>query len=155
MQCPACNHHNEQLARFCSACGERLPAEEPVTENVQAVVASAGGTIDLSSLLERLTEGEAVLVVESGEIAGSRYVVDSDTTTIGRHPDSTVFLDDVTVSRRHAVLVRSGTSFRLRDAGALNGTYRNGALVNDEELKSGDQIQVGRFLLHFYVAGSA
>ena len=97
MHCPSCNHDNERNARFCSACGARLPFEEPATENVQAVAVATEHEIDLSDLLEQLAEGEAVLVVESGEIAGSRYLISTDETTIGRHPDSTIFLDDVTV----------------------------------------------------------
>lgn len=155
MRCLSCNHDNERNARFCSACGARLPAEEPATENVQAVPLSAEHVIDLSELLEQLAEGESVLVVESGEIAGSRYLITSDVTSIGRHPDSTIFLDDVTVSRRHATLTRTGSTFRIRDAGALNGTYRNGVLVTDDALESGDQVQIGRFVLRFYVAGAS
>jgi pSer/pThr/pTyr-binding forkhead associated (FHA) protein len=81
-------------------------------------------------------------------------MVDDDEVTVGRHPDSSIFLDDITVSRRHSVIERDGDEFRIRDVGSLNGTYVNHDRVDHRELVDGDEIQVGRFVLIFRVGGA-
>ncbi len=154
MQCRHCSHENEVSAKFCSACGQRLPVADQSTEAVQVVAGDeAVALAELESILSQLRPGDAVIVVESGEIAGSRFMLEGSETTIGRHPDSNIFLDDITVSRRHARLVAEGDGYTLIDAGALNGTYCNGSMVDTVRLQHGDQIQIGRFRLHFYLAG--
>ncbi len=146
-ECPVCQFQNLPGANFCSACGTELPAhDEPTTSSVPVVGTDVVG------------EGEqAQLVVIRGEQAGSRFPVrgpgdERSPTTIGRHPDSDVFLDDITVSRRHAeVVVAPDGTFRIRDVGSMNGTYLNGEQVQEAALREGAQLQVGRFRLIFVV----
>ncbi|MCR8670895.1 FHA domain-containing protein [Agrococcus sp. HG114] len=97
-----------------------------------------------------LPSGSAILVVRRGPNVGARFLLDQDSTIAGRHPDADIFLDDVTVSRRHAEFVRSGTTFELRDLGSLNGTYHNGERVEQAILHDGAEVQVGKFRLTFY-----
>ena len=140
MVCSRCGHRNESIARFCSSCGSVL---EP----------TAGGgdsTVEIP-MLPDVPRGGALLHVSRGPNAGSTYVLDQPTTTIGRHPDSSVFLDDITVSRRHCDIVREGDGFVVRDVGSLNGTYVNRDRVDVSALRDGDEIQVGRFHLTFHV----
>ena len=87
-----------------------------------------------------------------GPASGARFLLDSDVTTAGRHPDSDIFLDDVTVSRKHAVFRRTESGFVMRDVGSLNGTYVNRELVDEVTLTTGDEVQIGKFRLVFYAS---
>jgi pSer/pThr/pTyr-binding forkhead associated (FHA) protein len=98
---------------------------------------------------EALPSGTALLLVKRGPNAGSRFLLDSELTTVGRHPDSDIFLDDVTVSRRHAEFYRHPAGFTVRDVGSLNGTYVNRERIEEAELYDGDEVQVGKFRLTF------
>ena len=98
---------------------------------------------------ENLPEGAALLVVKRGPNAGARFLLDQDTTTAGRHPEADIFLDDVTVSRRHAEFRRNEGSFEVVDVGSLNGTYVNREPRNSQTLATGDEIQIGKFRLFF------
>ena len=106
-------------------------------------------------VLPELEPGTGMLVVVRGPNAGSRFLLDRDATTVGRHPDSDIFLDDVTVSRRHAELVRSEEGMRVKDLGSLNGSYVNGERVEERTLATGDELQIGRFKLLYVGDGSA
>ena len=99
----------------------------------------------------------AALVVASGHQAGTRYAITSELMTVGRHPDSDIFLDDITVSRRHVELSTSNTGYMIRDVGSLNGTYLNGERLEDSEvsLTNGDEIQIGKFKLLYLVSSSS
>ena len=99
--------------------------------------------------IEGLPEGQALLVVKRGPNAGSRFLLDQATTSAGRHPDSDIFLDDVTVSRRHAEFRSEGGSFTVVDVGSLNGTYVNREPVDAASLANGDEVQIGKFRLVF------
>jgi pSer/pThr/pTyr-binding forkhead associated (FHA) protein len=99
--------------------------------------------------VEGLPSGSALLVVKRGPNAGSRFLLDQDTTAAGRHPDSDIFLDDVTVSRRHAEFRRNGNEYEVVDVGSLNGTYVNREPKNSAVLSNGDEIQIGKFRLVF------
>ncbi|MGO1949869.1 MAG: oxoglutarate dehydrogenase inhibitor Odhl [Mycobacteriaceae bacterium] len=99
--------------------------------------------------VEGLPSGSALLVVKRGPNAGSRFLLDQDTTAAGRHPDSDIFLDDVTVSRRHAEFRRNGEEYEVVDVGSLNGTYVNREPKNSAVLSNGDEIQIGKFRLVF------
>ena len=99
--------------------------------------------------IDALPVGSALLVVKRGPNAGSRFLLDRPTTSAGRHPDSDIFLDDVTVSRRHAEFQREGESFTVADAGSLNGTYVNREPVDTAPLANGDEVQIGKFRLVF------
>ena len=101
--------------------------------------------------VEGLPEGQALLVVKRGPNAGSRFLLDQATTSAGRHPDSDIFLDDVTVSRRHAEFRKSGDSYEVVDVGSLNGTYVNREPKNSAALANGDEVQVGKFRLVFLI----
>jgi pSer/pThr/pTyr-binding forkhead associated (FHA) protein len=98
---------------------------------------------------DTLPPGTGLLIVVRGPNAGSRFLLDHDFTSVGRHPDSDIFLDDVTVSRRHAEFYRHGDGFTVRDVGSLNGTYVNRDRIEEAELFSGDEVQVGKFRLLF------
>ncbi|MGV9712047.1 glycogen accumulation regulator GarA [Gordonia sp. NPDC003424] len=99
--------------------------------------------------VERLSPGTALLVVKRGPNAGSRFLLDQPTTSAGRHPDSDIFLDDVTVSRRHAEFRLADNEFQVVDVGSLNGTYVNREPVDTAQLSNGDEVQIGKFRLVF------
>ena len=99
--------------------------------------------------VERLAPGTALLVVKRGPNAGSRFLLDQPTTSAGRHPDSDIFLDDVTVSRRHAEFRQDEDNFQVVDVGSLNGTYVNREPVDTASLSNGDEVQIGKFRLVF------
>jgi pSer/pThr/pTyr-binding forkhead associated (FHA) protein len=126
--------------------------ETESTQNfADGLVTSASPGLDAAELsaVGSLPSGHALLIVKRGYEEGSRFLLDSDLTTIGRHPKADIFLDDVTVSRRHAEFVRSGKNFRVRDLASLNGTYYNGSRVDEVLLEDGAEIQVGKFKLTF------
>jgi pSer/pThr/pTyr-binding forkhead associated (FHA) protein len=107
------------------------------------------GDEEVSVAVGNLPTGSGVLVVKRGPNAGSRFVLTGPVTTIGRHPDSDIFLDDITVSRRHAEVHQGSGSFEVRDAGSLNGTYLNRERIDRARLSTGDELQVGKFRLVF------
>ena len=103
-----------------------------------------------AAAVDALPVGHALLVVQRGPGSGNRFLLDTDRVTAGRHPDSEIFLDDVTVSRRHAVFDRDGSSFTVSDVGSLNGTYVNRDRIDTVRLKDGDEVQVGKYRLVFF-----
>jgi hypothetical protein len=146
--CPGCAARNRRDARFCARCGHALDAD--ATARLDDVEDVQDDVVDLA-------EGEklasATLVVLRGPTAGSRLAVVEVVTSIGRATDSAVFLDDVTVSRKHAEIRRLGDRFLIRDVGSLNGTYVNGERVEEAQLSNGDDLQVGKFKLRFLLPG--
>ncbi|WP_163506092.1 oxoglutarate dehydrogenase inhibitor Odhl [Fodinicola acaciae] len=117
-----------------------IGAEPETEENTQDLGAR---------LAEQVPPGAALLVVRRGPNAGSRFLLDTDVTTAGRHPESDIFLDDVTVSRRHAEFRREQGTFSVRDVGSLNGTYVNRERVEQATLANSDEVQIGKFRLIF------
>ena len=105
--------------------------------------------------VQALPDGSALLVVHRGPNQGARFLLDADATTAGRHPDADIFLDDVTVSRRHTEFVRTNGSFIAKDLGSLNGTYVNGERIDSTILVDGAEVQVGKFRLTFYTSRAA
>jgi pSer/pThr/pTyr-binding forkhead associated (FHA) protein len=99
-----------------------------------------------------LPSGSALLIVRRGPNAGARFLLDADVTSVGRHPDADIFLDDVTVSRRHAEFLRHGTAFEVKDLGSLNGTYFDGTRIDVARLGDRSEVQVGKFRLTFYAS---
>jgi len=99
-----------------------------------------------------LPSGSALLVVRRGPNAGARFLLDADVTTVGRHPDADIFLDDVTVSRRHSEFLREGSTFQIKDLGSLNGTYLDSNRIDIATLSEGSEVQVGKFRLTFYAS---
>ncbi|HUS61613.1 MAG TPA: FHA domain-containing protein, partial [Acidimicrobiales bacterium] len=127
MFCNQCGHRNPPTSNFCASCGAvLLQAGEDTTITFQPVE-SAGEVAEdeLTIHVDDLPEGAGVLLVKRGPNAGSKFVLEGDVVHVGRHPDSEIFLDDVTVSRRHAEFFRIGKEFRVRDMDSLNGTYVN------------------------------
>ncbi len=102
--------------------------------------------------IEALPTGAALFLVRSGPTAGARYLLDTDVTTVGRHPEADIFFDDVTVSRRHAEITRTAAGFELVDQRSLNGTYVNGERVDRAVLTNGSEVRVGKFRLNFFVS---
>lgn len=151
MFCTNCGHRNPEGANFCSSCGAPLTeasgADQTITFQPGELESDVDEEIHISP--DELEGGKAVLVVKRGPNAGSKFFQDTPVTQIGRHPDSDIFLDDITVSRRHAEIRRRGPGFVLHDVGSLNGTYVNRERVEDAELRSGDEIQIGKFKLVF------
>ena len=130
----------------------RLPAmgapAEPMTDADPSLSSQDQATVDA------LRHGTALLVVLRGPNTGARFLLDSDEVSSGRHPESDIFLDDVTVSRTHATFRRHDDEFLVRDVGSLNGTYVNRERIEEATLKTGDEVQIGKFRLVFY-AGAA
>jgi len=150
--CNQCGHRNPAGANFCSSCGAVLePASNEDTTLVFTPVSGAGEPVEeeVSVQIPALVEGMGMLVVKRGPNAGSRFVLDQETTHVGRHPESDIFLDDITVSRRHAEIVRQGDGYAVRDVGSLNGTYLNRERIEDASLDNGDEVQIGKFKLVF------
>jgi pSer/pThr/pTyr-binding forkhead associated (FHA) protein len=110
-------------------------------------------TDDLSAPYGDLESGQALLVVKRGPNAGSKFLIDKEITGAGRYPESDIFLDDVTVSRRHAEIRREDGHFFVKDLGSLNGTYVNLQRVEEAELADGDELQIGKFKLTFFMGG--
>mgnify|MGYP001550972110 CR=1 FL=1 len=110
----------------------------------------SGLSLEEQEIIQALPAGSALLIVRRGPGVGARFLLDQDRTVAGRHPDADIFLDDVTVSRRHAEFVRHGHSFEVRDLGSLNGTYFDGVLIDQALLHEGAEVQVGKFRMTFY-----
>jgi pSer/pThr/pTyr-binding forkhead associated (FHA) protein len=150
MYCTNCGHRNPEGSNFCSSCGQPLTDQGSDTT---VTFAPADLEADLDEEIhiapEELEGGRGVLVVKRGANAGSKFFMDTDVTRIGRHPESDIFLDDITVSRRHAEIRRADGNFALHDVGSLNGTYVNRQRVEEAGLRSGDEIQIGKFKLVF------
>ncbi len=143
--CASCGHYNEAGANFCVACGARL-TQAAVDSNLRALAGEPTTEMELEADLFRRP---AVLIVTQGLAAGSRFELADDLVTLGRHGDSHIFLDDITVSRRHAEIARDGLVRRIKDLGSLNGTYLNNRRVEQTSLKNGDELQIGRFKMVF------
>ncbi|MFF9864402.1 FHA domain-containing protein [Streptomyces sp. NPDC013953] len=169
--CTRCGHRNAEASRFCSNCGAPLrpgaPAERASEttstisiSGLEAYDSEATGQTQLPSLspeaqaaVEALPLGSALLVVRRGPNSGSRFLLDADLTTAGRHPQSDIFLDDVTVSRRHVEFRRlPDGSFTVADVGSLNGTYVNRERIDSVPLSNGDEVQIGKYRLVFYAS---
>ena len=148
MYCTRCGHRNPDDARFCANCGHQL--QDDATLTFTPVEIEEEAPEEIFQPAEELEPGQALLVVKRGANAGSTFLIDKDVTTAGRHPESDIFLDDVTVSRRHAEVRRADGSFFVRDLGSLNGTYVNRERVDETELASGDELQIGKFKLVFF-----
>ncbi|WP_282692445.1 FHA domain-containing protein [Streptomyces sp. CC208A] len=169
--CTRCGHRNAADSRFCSHCGTPLrggvaaerPSETTSTISIsglEAYDAETTGQIAMPALsaealaaVEALPPGSALLVVRRGPNSGSRFLLDGELTTAGRHPQSDIFLDDFTVSRRHVEFRRGqdGT-FTVSDVGSLNGTYVNREPIDSVVLNNGDEVQIGKYRLVFYAS---
>jgi pSer/pThr/pTyr-binding forkhead associated (FHA) protein len=149
----------ESSGDAASGAAENAPRENDTTlhfpDDFGAQLAAAlDGTVTAEEreAIAALPSGSALLVVRRGPNVGARFLLDADVTTAGRHPDADIFLDDVTVSRRHAEFLRHGIAFQVKDLGSLNGTYFDGVRIDTAMLSDGSEVQVGKFRLTFYAS---
>jgi pSer/pThr/pTyr-binding forkhead associated (FHA) protein len=145
--CPECGFQNPEAANYCARCGALLRTQES-GETTMTFVPEEGA--EEGPELEGLgIEGPALVVRSGGGRAGETFPLDKDRITIGRSPDCDIFLDDVTVSRRHAVVVKQEDALQIEDEGSLNGTFLNRKRIESGELADGDELQIGKYKLAF------
>jgi pSer/pThr/pTyr-binding forkhead associated (FHA) protein len=146
--CPECGFQNPEAANYCSRCGAALVRDAPGDETTLAFTpedeAEATATLEDVGI-----KGPALVVRSGGGRAGETFHPSGERTRIGRSPDCDIFLDDVTVSRTHAVLIDQGGSFFIQDEGSLNGTFLNRRRIESAPLEDGDELQVGKYRLTF------
>jgi FHA domain-containing protein len=145
--CSECGFLNPEAANYCSRCGALLEKGDASNETTQSFTADEVGEHE-HDLLEGL-EGPALVVRAGGGRAGESFKPTGERTRIGRSPDCEIFLDDVTVSRNHAVLVERGGEFIVEDQGSLNGTFVNRHRIETARLENGDELQVGKYRMTF------
>jgi len=165
--CGRCGSNNPEAARFCSYCGAPLGArggaerlseqtstisisgleayDPEVSQNIQPTISP-----EAQAAVDALPPGSALLVVRRGPNSGSRFLLDTEVTTAGRHPQSDIFLDDITVSRRHVEFRRGPQGFTVADVGSLNGTYVNRERIDEVPLSTGDEVQIGKYRVVFF-----
>jgi ribosomal protein L40E len=165
--CTRCGNSNPEASRFCSQCGAPLrargtaerPSEQTSTISISGIEAydpemttqvSPAISPEAQAAVDALPPGSALLVVRRGPNSGSRFLLDTELTTAGRHPESDIFLDDITVSRRHVEFRRTPTGFGVADVGSLNGTYVNRERIDEVPLSTGDEVQIGKYRLVFF-----
>jgi len=147
--CPECGFQNPEAANYCSKCGALLVKDEVGAETTQTYTPEENADED-GPLDEIAAEGPALVVRSGGGRADEHFSPEGERTTVGRSPDNDIFLDDVTVSRKHAVLVQDGGEFRIEDLGSLNGTFVNRRRIDAAtRLESGDEVQIGKYRLSF------
>jgi pSer/pThr/pTyr-binding forkhead associated (FHA) protein len=147
LYCPECGHQNPEAANFCARCGAHLVKDE-AGDTTQTFSAVDEG--DAEAVEDLGVEGPALVVRSGGGRSGETFHPQGERTTIGRSPDCGIFLDDVTVSRRHAVLVEREGGFAIEDQGSLNGTFVNRRRIEGEQrLTDGDEVQIGKYRLTF------
>ena len=148
--CPECGFGNADGANYCQRCGAFLAQGEPSTGDTTATYKiGETGEIEEIDLEEVTARGAALVIRAGGGRAGESFALEGDRLTVGRRPDSDVFLDDVTVSRDHAVIVHRGSDYYLDDCGSLNGTYVNRKRIESHRLTDGDELQIGKYKLAF------
>jgi pSer/pThr/pTyr-binding forkhead associated (FHA) protein len=149
VHCPECGFQNLESANYCSKCGALLLKDEPggsttVTYTPEELADEEGGALE-----DVRIEGTALVVRSGGGRSGETFPLGADRIEIGRSPESDVFLDDVTVSRAHATLVRDDSGYAIEDGGSLNGTYVNRRRVERARLEDGDEVQIGKYRLTY------
>jgi len=146
--CQECGFQNPEAANYCARCGALLVKDEGATETTQSFTAEEGEDAPAGLLEDLGIKGPALVVRSGGGRAGETFHPERET-TIGRSPDCGIFLDDVTVSRKHAVLVERDGGFFIEDQGSLNGTFVNRKRVESAQLEDGDELQIGKYRLTF------
>ncbi len=154
--CHNCGHRNPEGVNFCSSCGHPLLADgDDATITLHPVDDSEAAEEQPDVTLVEVPHGAGVLVVTRGPNIGTRYLLADTVVRAGRHPESDIFLDDITVSRRHVeISPAGGGTYALRDVGSLNGTYVNRERIDEVQLSPGDEVQIGKFKLVYLVAGN-
>jgi hypothetical protein len=149
VHCPECGFQNPESANYCSKCGALLIRDEPGGHTTMTFTPEEVAEDDGAGLEELAIEGSALVVRSGGGRAGETFPIEGDEIEIGRSPDADVFLDDVTVSRRHAILARGEDGYTIEDKGSLNGTYVNRRRVERAKLEDGDEVQIGKYRLAY------
>ena len=148
--CPECGFQNPEAANYCSRCGALLVKEEPAGDTTLTFTPEEGELDVPNAVQEAGVHGPALVVRSGGGRAGEHFVPQGERTTIGRSPDCDIFLDDVTVSRKHAVLLAQDGGYFIEDQGSLNGTFLNRKRIeSSERLENGDELQIGKYKLTF------
>ena len=156
--CNQCGHRNPPDSSFCSSCGNPLDLQDDRTitlTTVDPLQNAAGIEDDVVVPVGDLPTDAGVLIVRSGPQAGDRFTLAAGVTRLGRHPDSEIMLDDITVSRRHVEIERTAEGYVVTDAGSLNGTYVNQERVDRAVLHHGDELQIGKFRLVLFERADA
>jgi pSer/pThr/pTyr-binding forkhead associated (FHA) protein len=149
LHCPECGFQNPEAANYCSKCGTLLIREEAGEHTTMTFTPEETAEDDSLALADMRIEGPALVVRSGGGRAGETFALEGDRTSLGRAPECDVFLDDVTVSRQHAVITRGPDGFTVDDEGSLNGTYVNRRRVESAKLEDGDEVQIGKYKLTF------
>jgi pSer/pThr/pTyr-binding forkhead associated (FHA) protein len=153
--CHNCGHRNPEGVNFCSSCGHALIADGDDATITLHPTDEAETTEDRPEVtLVEVPHGAGVLVVTRGPNIGARYLLGEHVVKAGRHPESDIFLDDITVSRRHVEIAPTDGGYSVRDVGSLNGTYVNRERIDEAQLAPGDEVQIGKFKLVYLVAGN-
>jgi pSer/pThr/pTyr-binding forkhead associated (FHA) protein len=146
--CQECGFQNPEAANYCARCGALLVKDEGGTETTQTFTPDDGEETPPDALEDLGITGPALVVRSGGGRAGETFHPEAET-SIGRSPDCGIFLDDVTVSRKHAVIVERDGGFVVEDQGSLNGTFVNRRRVESAKLEDGDELQIGKYRLTF------
>ena len=147
--CPECGFQNPEAANYCARCGALLVREEGGSETTMTFTPENGESSVSSALDDIGVRGPALVVRAGGGRTGEVFQLDGDRITVGRSPECGIFLDDVTVSRKHAVLLGRDNRFFIEDQGSLNGTFVNRKRVESAELRDGDELQIGKYRLTY------
>ena len=147
--CQECGFQNPEAANYCARCGALLVKDEGGTEATQTFTADDTEDTPAEALENVGVQGPALVVRSGGGRSGEMFPLDGET-TVGRSPDCGIFLDDVTVSRKHAILREREGTFSIEDQGSLNGTFVNRKRVESAQLEDGDELQVGKYLLTYF-----
>ena len=147
--CPECGFINNAGANFCQKCGAHLPDDQEKDQTTMTYRVGETGELTPVDIEEVTAEGGALVIRSGGGRSGESFSIEGDRMTIGRSPDANVFLDDVTVSRNHALLVRRRDGLYIDDLGSLNGTYVNRRRIESHRLQNGDELQVGKYKLTY------
>jgi hypothetical protein len=147
--CQECGFQNSESANYCARCGALLVRDEGGTESTQTFTADDSDDAPAEALENLGVQGPALVVRSGGGRAGEMFPLEGET-TVGRSPDCGIFLDDVTVSRKHAVLRKRDNGFFIEDQGSLNGTFVNRKRVESAQLEDGDELQVGKYRLTYF-----
>jgi hypothetical protein len=148
--CPECGFANDDGASYCQRCGACLASSDQAPGPSTATYkVGETGEVEVVELEDVVARGAALVIRAGGGRAGESFPLDGDRMSVGRRPESDVFLDDVTVSRDHALIVRRGSDYYLDDSGSLNGTYVNRRRIDSHRLVDGDELQIGKYKLAF------
>jgi pSer/pThr/pTyr-binding forkhead associated (FHA) protein len=149
VHCPECGFVNDEGDNYCRKCGAFIGTSEASDPTTATYRVGETGEIEPVDIEEVVSQGAALVVRSGGGRVGETFSLEGERLSIGRRPESNIFLDDVTVSRDHALLVKRGGAYYLDDCGSLNGTYVNRQRVDSHRLEDGDELQIGKYKLSY------